>query len=72
MRHSKDIFDNRPRMAEASAPFADASVFAEPVGVQEGEKEPELPLWEADWDDEDVGGDFVQQLKAELGKSTSK
>ncbi len=45
---------------------------AEPVGMQEGEKEPELPLWEADWDDEDVGGDFVQQLKAELGRSAPK
>ncbi|KAK9917925.1 hypothetical protein WJX75_009651 [Coccomyxa subellipsoidea] len=52
--------------------FEDFALQNEPVGVQEGEKEPELPLWEADWDDEDVGGDFVQQLKAELGKSTSK
>lgn len=27
-----------------------------------------MPLWEADWDDEDIGGDFVQHLKAELAK----
>ncbi len=43
---------------------------ADGSGVQEGEreKEAELPLWEADWDDEDIGGDFVQHLKAELAK----
>ncbi|EIE27795.1 hypothetical protein COCSUDRAFT_52274 [Coccomyxa subellipsoidea C-169] len=52
--------------------FEDFALKDEPVGVQEGEKEPELPLWEADWDDEDVGGDFVQQLKAELGRSAKK
>ena len=35
------------------------------------EKEAELPLWEADWDDEDVGGgDFVQHLKTELAKKS--
>ena len=26
-------------------------------------------LWEADWDDEDVGHDFMQQLRQELSKS---
>ena len=35
-----------------------------------GEQEAELPLWEADWDDEDIGGDFVQHLKAELAKKS--
>lgn len=45
---------------------------AESVGVQEGEKEPELPLWEADWDDEDVGRDFVEQLKSEISRRPSK
>jgi hypothetical protein len=35
------------------------------------DKEAELPLWEADWDDEDVGGgDFVQHLKKELAKKS--
>ena len=34
------------------------------------EKEAELPLWEADWDDEDIGGDFVQHLKAELARKS--
>ena len=38
--------------------------------MQEGEKGAELPLWEADWDDEEeVGEDFTQQLKAELSKA---
>ena len=43
---------------------------AETQGIEPGEreKEAELPLWEADWDDEDVGGDFVHHLKAELAK----
>ena len=39
-------------------------------GLGEKEKEAELPLWEADWDDEDVGGDFVQHLNAELAKKS--
>ena len=34
------------------------------------EKEAVLPLWEADWDDEDIGGDFIQHLKAELAKKS--
>jgi len=49
-----------------------AAVCAEAVGVQEAEKEAELPLWEADWDDEEAGigsADFVQHLKAELSKT---
>ncbi len=48
-------------------------VVAEPAGgpevqveVQQEKKEAELPLWTADWFDEDVGGDFKEQLKAEL------
>jgi hypothetical protein len=45
--------------------------FAELLEKKEGEPEAELPLWEADWEDEDVGGDFVQHLKEELGQMTS-
>ena len=36
--------------------------------MQQEKKEAELPLWTADWFDEDVGGDFTEQLKAELNK----
>ena len=46
----------------------------EPAGTDdvdlEGEKE--MPLWEADWDDEDQGTDFAQKLKAELAKASSQ
>ena len=30
-----------------------------------------LPLWEADWDDEDIGEDFAVKLKEELAKAKS-
>ena len=41
--------------------------------MQEGEKGPALPLWEADWDDEEeVGGEFTQHLKAELSKAAPR
>ena len=31
----------------------------------EAAKEETLPLWEADWNDEEVGEDFTTKLKAE-------
>ena len=31
-----------------------------------------MPLWEADWDDEDVDLDFSEKLKAELERAQSK
>lgn len=31
----------------------------------EAAKDEKLPLWEADWNDEDVGEDFVAKLKRE-------
>ena len=34
----------------------------------EAAKDTKLPLWTADWDDEDAGQDFAQRLKAELQK----
>ncbi len=53
-------------------PFLLTNLLAtELVEKKEGEQETELPLWEADWEDEDVGGDFVQHLKEELGVMTS-
>lgn len=50
--------------------FEDFPLSGDNSGTQHGkvDKEAELPLWEADWDDEDIGGDFVQHLKAELAK----
>ncbi|KAJ9509262.1 hypothetical protein QJQ45_027714 [Haematococcus lacustris] len=44
-------------LAESSA----ADVKDEPAG-----------LWEADWDDEDVGEDFQQRLRAELDKQMAE
>ncbi|BDA48362.1 hypothetical protein COCOBI_12-0390 [Coccomyxa sp. Obi] len=71
--------ETKKKAPEAEAPviveedlFEDFALVDESVGVQEGEKEPELPLWEADWDDEDVGRDFVEQLKSEISRRPSK
>ena len=36
---------------------------------EETEEVAKLPLWEADWDDEDVGEDFAVKLKEELAKA---
>lgn len=41
------------------------------AGQAEQEETGRLRLWEADWDDEDVGDDFAQRLKAELGTAAT-
>ena len=38
---------------------------------EEQEDVAKLPLWEADWDDEDVGEDFAAKLKEELATAKS-
>lgn len=47
-------------------------LFEDFADQEEGEEQQDptkLPLWEADWDDEDVGEDFGIKLKEELGKA---
>lgn len=41
-----------------------------PAAAERAAKEEALPLWEADWNDEDVGEDFIKKLRREQEKST--
>ncbi|KAK9808492.1 hypothetical protein WJX73_000817 [Symbiochloris irregularis] len=54
---------------KAQAPTLEEEDIFEDFADQEQAEQEEtgkLRLWEADWDDEDVGDDFAQRLKAEL------